>query len=293
MQSENTEKENLFSDKQIHFINQLVTKGVLDVKELAEEMKVSRQTIYNYYFALKNLVFERKKGKILLYERGPDTYLKRFAYNKEVKDKLADYVVGKYINNYDTIFLDCGSSTLHIADQILEKELTDLTIITTNPYVLQRLINYKKLRELLVIGGIVNADSGAFWGPWTNTLLDHIEYQFQKAFLGIDGIQLQGSELHVMVSNTAELDQKSKVISKSGEIYIVFDDSKIDRGGNALFSVSKGRNALFSGSKEKAGEIKNIRYIVGHNDGGEMQKITEIQNILGNKLEIVSLENDF
>jgi len=277
----------MFSEKQLYFINQLISKGELDVKELAKEMNVSRQTIYNYYFAIKTLAFERKKGKISLYERGPDTYLKRFAHNREVKDRLAEFVVENYIKNYDTIFLDCGSSTLHIADQILEREVTDLTIITTNPYILQRLINYKKLRELLVIGGIVNADSGAFWGPWTNILLKNINYQFQKSFLGIDGVQLQGDELHVMVSNTAELDQKLQVIEKSSEIYIVFDDSKIDKGGETLRCYNKEIC-----KKGETSNFNNARFILGHRDGVEKEKINKIKNILGNKLEIVPIKDD-
>ncbi|MFX0141149.1 MAG: hypothetical protein ACFFDN_46350, partial [Candidatus Hodarchaeota archaeon] len=179
----------IFNKNQLIMVETLIEKGEVDVKELAGRLKVTQSNIYYYYNNIKNkLELQRVPGKIVLRWRGKEGFDERSFRQEKIKVKIATYIVqNKIIMNGDIIFLDCGTTNLFVADQIIADEIKDLTIITTNPYALMRLIYFDKLRDLYIIGGVVNPESGGICGPWTAQQLDAINYQFQKSFLGVDG----------------------------------------------------------------------------------------------------------
>ncbi|MHC1743961.1 MAG: hypothetical protein AB9873_13140 [Syntrophobacteraceae bacterium] len=138
----------LFTESQRKFIQKLIDEGEVDVNQAASEMGVSRATIYNHYHFLKSLDFERNRGKIRLHKRGEgtlDAFSERRFRSYQLKDRLAAYVVEHLISPHDVVFLDSGSTTLYIAEHLREREIQDLTVVTTNPYILETLLHYPKL----------------------------------------------------------------------------------------------------------------------------------------------------
>ena len=58
----------LFNDDQKKFLIKLINEGEVNVEAFSKEIDKSKQTVYNHYHLIKNLlVFERSKGKIRLY----------------------------------------------------------------------------------------------------------------------------------------------------------------------------------------------------------------------------------
>jgi DeoR/GlpR family transcriptional regulator of sugar metabolism len=262
------EKQKGFSINEKKFIDKLISEGEVDVANFAAEIGKSRQSVYNYYHSMKNLiVFERSKGKIKLYwkeKRSADSFAERLLHNQKLKESIADFIVSKYINDYDQIFLDCGSTTIYIAEAFLEQSKSNLEVATTNPYVMHRLIGSDQISNLLVLGGIVNRKSGAFYGPWVSTLLKNINYTFKKTFLGVDGIRISRENrnaIQLTIGNSLELEQKKLIIEKSDKVYIVLDDTKIDGGGEKLMEISNDgekTQIMINGNQQEHLQLKII-----------------------------------
>ncbi|MHC1743962.1 MAG: hypothetical protein AB9873_13145 [Syntrophobacteraceae bacterium] len=66
------------------------------------------------------------------------------------------------------------------------------------------------------------------------TLLAGTGYRFQKSFISSDGVGVSGSEGVVTLSSLVQLNQKRAILAKSGQVYIVLDESKIGGGGEAM-----------------------------------------------------------
>jgi len=239
---ENQSKNKLFSDNKLAFIQMLIKgDGEVSVAELEKKLGVSRATVHNYFHGIRGLNLSRKRGKIILSQRSGEAgaFVERQSRNQELKEKVAGYAVDEFIEHGDILFIDCGTTTLFLVDHIIDKEISDLTVITTNPYVMTRFITYEKLRELSVIGGIVNRDVGLFYGHWANRLLT-MDYRFQKVFMSADGLSfnIRGDgdkkEGRLTISNSFELNIKRSIISKANEIYILIDETKIDGGGEIV-----------------------------------------------------------
>ncbi len=234
----------LFNESQLKFIQILIEKGSVDVEEMAEIIGVSKATIYNYYNYISTLSFERRKGKILLYHKEPnnselsenDPFEARMLENVKLKVKLAQTIVTEIIKPGDLIFLDCGSSNMFIAEQILEYQINALKVVTNNPYIFCRLHKYDGLEQLSVIGGIYNRDRGSFHGDWVDQLLKIIEkdHKFNKAFIGSDGITVDDGRGFIYLTDAEERDQKLRLMSMSNEIYFPMDQSKIGKAGAIL-----------------------------------------------------------
>ena len=56
----------IFNKIQKEFINLLIEDGEIEVEKASIALGVSKATIYNYFNYIKQLSFERKKGKIVL-----------------------------------------------------------------------------------------------------------------------------------------------------------------------------------------------------------------------------------
>lgn len=263
-------KKSLFNENQKKFIKMLIDEdGEIDVKDAGEKLGISKATIYNYYHSLTDLTFIRNKGKIKLYkpssEEGNaiDSMYERQYRSVKSKVRAARYVAREIIKAGDVIFLDCGSSNVYLAEQICEHEISDLNIVTINPYVMVRLYKYEKLGQLTVIGGLLNRNTGSFQGAWTEEFLKSLTFQFQKSFIGIDGVTDSGV---ITIHNSSEINQKRKIMELSQEVYFVSDESKINKGGEILITKensSWGNCKILLGSEiDNNSEVfKNIKEI--------------------------------
>ncbi len=268
----NKDKNEILNDIQRTFIKLLIDNGEIEVEEASKKLGVSKATIYNYFNNIKQLSFERRKGKLVLEKKENETqksnkndpFFNRLSKGDELKKKVANKIVKEILKPDDVIFLDCGSANYYIATQIIEHQMKDLKIITTNPHVFVDLHKYEELSQISVIGGIYSADRGSFYGNWVDTLLNSLKdnYRIKKAFIGADGISIHNDEIIIYLINEVEKDQKSKIISMADEVYFPLDQNKFGRVGAVL-------------DKFKIDKQNQKKAIIGLEEGWESNGIVE------------------
>ena len=123
----NKDKNEILNDIQRTFIKLLIDNGEIEVEEASKKLGVSKATIYNYFNNIKQLSFERRKGKLVLEKKENETqksnkndpFFNRLSKGDELKKKVANKIVKEILKPDDVIFLDCGSANYYIATLVL------------------------------------------------------------------------------------------------------------------------------------------------------------------------------
>ena len=153
----------------------------------------------------------------------PDMEIKRQLHTPE-KKRIAQYAAG-LIQNEDVVFLDAGSTVMHMADYIRAPRAI---FVTNSIECLQRLPR-RGLRTY-VLGGVLKPGTLAVIGGEAMETLKH--YNFTKAFLGANGIALgQG----FTTPDPEEAMVKKLAASRSRESWVLADASKFGAVAAAAF----------------------------------------------------------
>jgi DeoR family glycerol-3-phosphate regulon repressor len=196
---------------------------------LAETLNVSEETIRRNVKTLANAGAVRKvHGGVHItgghVEQPFDT---RFSENAFQKQAIAAHVA-KMICSGDTLFLDIGSTTAHIATALQNHR--DLFVVTNSLSVAQSLASRNNNRVFLAGGELRAHDGGAFG----REALDYVsQFNVQYAILSVAAINASaGFMLHDI--QEAEFSRK---ISSSARIRIVAaDSSKFNQSGPIILS---------------------------------------------------------
>ncbi len=141
-------------------------------------------------------------------------------HSKEKKEEICR-IAAKYINDNDTIFIDCGSTIFRICKYV--KDVKNLIIITNSLPVVSELMTVNDIKINLV-GGEVDQQRRAVYGSVAEKFISG--YYADKAFIGADGVSLE----HGLTS----YDEKESSVTKamahySGEVFLLCDSSKIEK----------------------------------------------------------------
>ncbi len=196
-------------------------KSTISVTELAELLQTSESTIRR---DINSLAEAGKLKKIYggaaaiaanpVYTDEPDmtTKLQR---NMEEKKQIAQYAA-QTIHDGDFIFLDAGTTTLL---------LTDFIENTKAVYVTNGIMHARKLTQkgctVYVTGGQLKLATEAIIG--TESVNSIQKYNFNKAFLGANGIDL---ECGYTTPDINEMLIKSEVVRRSYVSFILADHTK-------------------------------------------------------------------
>jgi Transcriptional regulators of sugar metabolism len=121
----------------------------------------------------------------------------------------------------DTIFIDCGTTLVHLA-ALLPEDLP-VTVVTYALNVANRLAEKPNARMIL-LGGVYNPSSASFSGEDAVESLGR--YGITKAFVSAGGVD---AERGVSCSHLHEVPFKQKAIAGALESYLVVDDSKFGK----------------------------------------------------------------
>ena len=128
----------------------------------------------------------------------------------------------------DTIFIDCGSTLVHLADAI-PLDFTG-TIVCYSLNVAERLAARPNVR-LIMLGGLYHPGSASFS---SNEAIEALgRYGINKAFISAGGVD---QERGASCSNFHEVPVKQKAIASAGESYLVADSSKLGKVKPAVFA---------------------------------------------------------
>ena len=192
--------------------------GSCRIQVLAEHLNVSEETIRRCVKALAESGVVRKvHGGVHLSESHVEQpFTQRLVENEPAKRQIGEKMAD-IIQSGDTLFLDIGSTTAHIARSLTKHH--DLFIVTNSITVAQTLATKKNNRVFLAGGELRAHDAGAF-GP---EALDFVsQFNVQYAVLSVAAIN---AEVGFMVQDIREA-AFSRAIAARSRITIVAADSE-------------------------------------------------------------------
>lgn len=142
------------------------------------------------------------------------------------------------IERDDTIFIDSGTTTCHIASR-LPTDLS-LTVICFSMNVAAILARMPTIRWMLT-GGHYQSSTASFSGPHGPAMLKDI--RVNKAFVSAGGVH---PKLGASCANFSEVGMKRAIIDKAAESYLVIDSSKLGKVKAASFAECSAFKAILS-----------------------------------------------
>ncbi|WP_175059569.1 DeoR/GlpR family DNA-binding transcription regulator [Thermococcus sp. 2319x1] len=200
----------------------------MTVSELAKILNVSEPTIR------RDLAFLESKRQIIRTHGGAIaieylSYEPTF-FEKESLEKSAKEEIGKLVNDLvkdeDIIVLDSGTTTLEIARNLEDK---NITVITNSPLIVREL-SMRKNVEVILTGGTLKKGTLALVGPIAENTLSKLHADM--AFVGANGITLDA----ITTTNLLEAEIKRIMIKIASTSYIVADHSKFGRTAFVKFA---------------------------------------------------------
>jgi DeoR family fructose operon transcriptional repressor len=233
-----------FQKRKKIILDKIAETGEASVKELADEIGISEITIRRDLLTLAGdgLVYRTHGGAIRLdLVKTPANFTNKIASNAEAKDHICR-LAARFIQDGDTIFMDCGSTVFRLCQFLKNKEIR---VITNSLPVLHELID--SAVKINLVGGEVDKERQAVHGKMAE---EHIaRYHFDKAFVGVDGISLLNglsahSELEAGITLTAA--------AHADETYLLCDVSKIGKDKYLQFAPASLVDVIVTNKKTDA-----------------------------------------
>ena len=218
--------------------NRVQAGGLLALSEAADMFEVSEMTIRRD-IAGSNGRLAVLGGYVIAVAEPEPPYALDLEQDSHLEDKIAacGHAV-PLIRRDDTIFIDSGTTTCHIASR-LPADL-NLTVVCFSMNVAVILARSPGIRWILT-GGHYQSGTASFSGPHGPAMLKDI--RINKAFVSAGGVH---PRLGVSCANFSEVDMKRAVIEKAAESYLVIDSSKLDQVKAAHFADCSDFAAILS-----------------------------------------------
>ncbi len=197
----------------------LMQRSSVDVVSLSQDLGTSKVTIRNDLDNLekKGLLVRTRGGAILAESQDLVRLITNTLHECETEKRAIAKLAAKMIQPNMNIIIDSGSTTIHLAKEIVS---IPLTVATNSMLVVQGLVGHDNL-ELLVAGGVVRQQSMATMGNDAKHCFEQIHADI--LFLGASGFSLtQG----ITCSNLIEADTKKSMIRSSAKVVLMVDSTK-------------------------------------------------------------------
>ncbi len=152
---------------------------------------------------------------------------------RTIKHQEAKMAIGlkaaKLVENGDTIFLDSGTTTLHMVQNLGKKQ--NVTIITHNLHAIMAAIPYPNL-TVISLPGQLHRKTNSLTGLETVCFLK--AYNIKKAFMAATGLSLTSG-----VTNSSPLEYELKIaaMERSAQSYLLLDSHKF--GQTAMLTYAQ------------------------------------------------------
>lgn len=205
----------------------LKEKQSLSVSDLIQHFEVAPATIRRDIASLaeENLI-TRTRGEIHLpaAEIVPAVWTRNTLHSND-KQMIAA-AAAQLVHNGSTILLDSGSTTLALAQRLMDKTITAVTNSLDVAYVLAN-----TAATVISSGGLLHGQHMCFLGPDAEKFMENIEVDL--LFLGATGIR--GSS-GLTTSSPLQYNLKQSMMKSAKQIYALFDLSKFHSANIYLFA---------------------------------------------------------
>lgn len=207
----------------------LLQRGVLHLREAAALLGVSEMTVRRD-IATSPERFAYLGGHIVSAgDIGGGAYVLDQEADSHAKAKAQACAAAlALLQEDDTVFLDCGSTLVHLADQIPPGLRLTAVCYSLN---LAEILSRKPDVRLILLGGVYHAASASFASSEALEALGRLG--INKAFVSAGGVH---GERGVSCSNFYEVPIKQKAMAGALERHLVVDSSKCGKIRPAFFA---------------------------------------------------------
>lgn len=136
-------------------------------------------------------------------------------------------IAANFVEDNDIIFVDSGSSCLHLIPYVKQK---NITILTHSLSIAMAVIPYENI-NLITLPGTLNRKTLSYTGIETTEYLER--YNPNKAFMACTGISLKHG---ISNASTEEYAIKKKVLSLTEETFLLADVTKFDHSAITTYA---------------------------------------------------------
>ena len=197
-------------------------EGSVRVKNLSKKFGVTEDSIRKDLAHLEKDGMLKKTygGAVRVRTNSHDRYVsQRIGKNVEEKRVIAKRAY-EIIQDGDVIFLDISTINIELVKLIVEAD-RPVTVVTN-------MIDAK----LIFLGGKLNRGRDGFVGTITNRNISN--YQFDKAFMGVVGIDVNRNRVYTY--DTEDALTKKSVMEVSNECYMLMEREKLSKDGNYKYA---------------------------------------------------------
>ncbi|QQE77923.1 DeoR/GlpR family DNA-binding transcription regulator [Alicyclobacillus sp. SO9] len=148
-----------------------------------------------------------------------------------------------------SVILDSGSTTLEIARQFQNKNVT----VITNELSIAMELSSSPLVNLIMLGGTLQKGSYTLVGPECED--DIGRYNVDYVFLGSGGVSKQKG---LTTSSMAEVELKRKMIAVGQKVYCVTDSSKLGRAALVTYAGLGDVTAIITNRVQQSSTLSDI-----------------------------------
>lgn len=213
----------LTEERQQKILQLLAQNNIVKLHELTNLLDASESTIRRDLQELENRKLlirihggAKRVGQHISFEADMQTKTKENVSAKQMIAKLAV----KQIEKDDVIYLDAGSSTLELIP--LLPTGTPLKVVTNSVKHAAQLIDLNI--DTIILGGAIKLSTNATLG--NTSLKQLVEFNFNKAFLGMNGIDLTAG---FTTPDPEEAILKKIALQQAEEGFILADHSKFNQ----------------------------------------------------------------
>lgn len=249
-----------------YIMKTLQENKVISVNELSKVIQVTEETIRRDLEKLENQgLISRVHGGAYLREgfgNETPTEVRGKIYQKE-KEKIAKMSL-TYINDYDSILLDCSTTANYIAKEI-KASGKKISVVTNSMLVAKELEDAEQVR-LILLGGEYRNSTKSFCGAITVEALNH--YYVDKVFISSAGIC---AEAGITDYTLEEATIRTGMIKQAKTCFYVADITKI------------GRKAIY-----RIGDLEDVDYLIVNESIDKQSKELKDALLLNNKKIMVN-----
>jgi DeoR/GlpR family transcriptional regulator of sugar metabolism len=191
------------------------------VVELAQQFDVSEMTVRRdlAHLADQGMLTRVHGGAVSSRDEPP---FAQIAVERLSEKERIGRAAAELVRDGQTIMIDIGTTTLQLARNLRERELT---VITSNLAVLEELLPCERI-ELVSLGGVVRRNYRSLVGVLAEDSLRQLSADV--AFLGASGVR---RDLAVMDTTMVEVPIKRGMIAASRRVVLLADAEKFAMGG--------------------------------------------------------------
>lgn len=230
-------------DSRIKQIETLITQQKnMTMQELKDIFGVSMNTIRSDVAQLvKSGVVEKVYGGIRLREnKDTPLFANRASQNTDAKIKIA-CAAERLIENGDVIYIDSGTTTMHILDYLDPSK--HISLVTPSIPVIEAAARMENV-DLFILPGK--------YDPRTNSILDGstaeylARYQHAKCFMGVTYLSPNGT---LGVSSYLMYELKRTALARSQSAFLLADSSKYGNFGLLSYGTISQMNMILTDSE--------------------------------------------